>query len=51
MAPMLVFLHDGSVVNTVVGAQTEHVLRGAVERLTSSNWLRPVDRARLSSAE
>ncbi len=33
--PMLVFLRDGAVVDTVIGAQPEHVLRGAVERLTS----------------
>ena len=32
---MLVFLRDGAVVETVIGAQPEHVLRGAVERLTS----------------
>ena len=31
--PMLVFLRDGEVVDTVVGAQPEHVLRSAVERL------------------
>ncbi len=31
--PMLVFLRDGAVVDTVVGAQPEHVLRAAVERL------------------
>ena len=33
--PMLVFLRDDAVVDTVIGAQPEHVLRGAVERLTS----------------
>ena len=32
--PMLVFLRDGEVIDTVIGAQPEHVLRGAVERLT-----------------
>ncbi len=31
--PMLVFLRDGDVVDTVIGAQPEHVLRGAVEQL------------------
>ena len=31
--PMLVFLRDGEVVDTVIGAQPEHVLRSAVERL------------------
>jgi thioredoxin 2 len=31
--PMLVFLRDGEVVDTVIGAQPEHVLRQAVERL------------------
>jgi len=33
--PMLVFLRDGAVVDTVIGAQPEHVMRGAVEKLTS----------------
>ena len=33
--PMLVFLRGGEVIDTVVGAQPEHVLRGAVEKLTS----------------
>ena len=33
--PMLVFVRDGTVVDTVIGAQPEHVLRGAVEKLTS----------------
>ena len=32
---MLVFMRDGAVVDTVIGAQPEHVLRGAVEKLTS----------------
>ena len=32
--PMLVFLRDGEVVDTVVGAQPEHVLRSAVEKLS-----------------
>lgn len=32
--PMLVFLRNGEVVDTVVGAQPDHVLRGAIERLT-----------------
>jgi thioredoxin 2 len=32
--PMLVFLRDDAVVDTVIGAQPEHVLRGAVERLS-----------------
>jgi len=32
---MLVFLRNGEVIDTVVGAQPEHVLRGAVEKLTS----------------
>ena len=31
--PMLVFLRDGDVVDTVVGAQPEHVLRQRVEQL------------------
>ncbi len=31
--PMLVFMRDGEVVETVVGAQPEHVLRSAVEKL------------------
>jgi thioredoxin 2 len=31
--PMLVFLRDGAIVDTVIGAQPEHVLRGAVEQL------------------
>ncbi len=31
--PMLVFLRGGQVVDTIVGAQPEHVLRSAVERL------------------
>jgi len=34
--PMLVFMRDGAVVDTVIGAQPEHVLRGAVEKLTGS---------------
>ena len=34
---MLVFLRDGAVVDTVIGAQPEHVLRSAVERLTSNH--------------
>ena len=33
--PMLVFLRDGAVVDTVIGAQPEHVMRGAVAKLTS----------------
>ena len=33
--PMLVFLRGDAVVETVIGAQPEHVLRGAVERLIS----------------
>ena len=33
--PMLVFVRDGAVVDTVIGAQPEHVLRRAVEKLTS----------------
>ena len=33
--PMLVFLRDGEVIDTVIGAQPEHVLRGAVEKLAS----------------
>ncbi len=32
--PMLLFLRGGDVVDRVVGAQPEHVLRGHVERLT-----------------
>lgn len=32
--PMLVFMRDGEVVDTVVGAQPEHVMRSAVEKLT-----------------
>jgi thioredoxin-like negative regulator of GroEL len=32
--PMLVFMRDGEVVDTVVGAQPEHVLRSAVEKLS-----------------
>jgi thioredoxin 2 len=35
--PMLVFLRDGAVVDTVIGAQPEHVLRSAIERLTSTS--------------
>lgn len=31
--PMLVFLRHGVVVDTVVGAQPEHVLRSAIEKL------------------
>ena len=31
--PMLVFLRDGAAIDTVIGAQPEHVLRAAVERL------------------
>ena len=31
--PMLVFLRDGAVVDTVIGAQPEHVLRRSVEQL------------------
>ena len=31
--PMLVFLRDGAVIDTVIGAQPEHVLRAGVERL------------------
>jgi thioredoxin-like negative regulator of GroEL len=34
---MLVFLRDGAVVDTVIGAQPEYVLRSAVERLTSNH--------------
>ena len=34
--PMLVFLRDGAVVDTVIGAQPEHVLRGAVDQLTAT---------------
>ena len=34
---MLVLLRDGAVVHTVIGAQPEHVLRSAVERLTSNH--------------
>ena len=34
---MLVFLRDGAVVDTVIGAQPEHVLRSAVERLASTS--------------
>ena len=33
--PMRVLLRDGAVVDTVIGAQPEHVLRGAVEKLAS----------------
>jgi len=33
--PMLVFLREGEVIDTVIGAQPEHVLRAAIERLTS----------------
>ncbi len=33
--PMLVFLRDGAVVDTIVGAQPEHVLRSSVEQLIS----------------
>ncbi len=32
--PMLVFMRNGAVVDTVIGAQPEHVLRSAVEKLT-----------------
>ncbi len=35
--PMLVFLRDGEVIDTVIGAQPEHVLRSAVEKLTSQH--------------
>ena len=35
--PMLVFLRDGAVVDTVIGAQPEHVLRSAVERLAATS--------------
>jgi thioredoxin 2 len=31
--PMLLFLRDGQLVDTVVGAQPEHVLRGRLEQL------------------
>ena len=31
--PMLVFMRNGQPIDTVIGAQPEHVLRGAVERL------------------
>jgi thioredoxin 2 len=31
--PMLVFMRNGEVIDTVIGAQPEHVLRGAVEQL------------------
>lgn len=31
--PMLVFMRNGEVIDTVVGAQPEHVLRTAVEKL------------------
>jgi thioredoxin 2 len=31
--PMLVFMRNGELVETVIGAQPEHVLRSAVERL------------------
>jgi len=31
--PMLVFMRDGEAIDTVIGAQPEHVLRGAVEQL------------------
>ena len=31
--PMLVFMRNGEAIDTVVGAQPEHVLRAAVERL------------------
>ena len=32
--PMLVFMRKGELIDTVVGAQPEHVLRAAVEKLT-----------------
>jgi thioredoxin 2 len=31
--PMLLFMRDGAVVQTIVGAQPEHVLRDHIERL------------------
>ena len=31
--PMLLFMRDGELVDTVIGAQPEHVLRGEVEKL------------------
>ena len=31
--PMLLFMRDGELVETVVGAQPEHVLRGRIEAL------------------
>ncbi len=34
--PMLVFMRNAQVVDTVIGAQPEHVLRGAIEKLLSS---------------
>ena len=34
---MLVFLRDGAVVDTVIGAQPEHVLRSTVERLAATS--------------
>jgi thioredoxin 2 len=32
--PMLLFMRDGELVDTVVGAQPEHVLRARIEQLT-----------------
>jgi thioredoxin 2 len=32
--PMLLFMRDGALVDTVVGAQPEHVLRARIEQLT-----------------
>ena len=31
--PMLVFMRDGAVIDTVIGAQPEHMLRAAAQRL------------------
>ena len=31
--PMLLFMRDGALVDTVVGAQPEHVLRARIEQL------------------
>lgn len=31
--PMLLFMRDGELVDTVIGAQPEHVLRSQVEKL------------------
>ena len=33
--PMLLFMRDGELIDTVVGAQPEHVLRGRIEKLIS----------------